>query len=264
MLWWLAYVLLGAFVGFLAGLLGIGGGMTMVPVLAALFSAQSLSSEHAVHLALGTGMAAAMVTTVASVREHHRHGAIDWSMVKRIVPGTVAGTLLSTVASGWIPQRVLALAFALIVYGGAVQILLGRKPTGEHKLPKTPVLVSVGLAIGAISGLVAAGGAFLVVPFMMYCGVQMRSAIASSAAVALPVATIGTIGYVISGLRAGGLPDHSLGFVYVPALIAIVIASVLTAPMGARATHRLPVVTLRRVFAGLLFILATKMLVSYW
>jgi uncharacterized protein len=262
--WWAAYMLAGAIVGFLAGLLGIGGGMTLVPVLAALFAAQQLAPEHTVHLALGTGMASVLFTASASVREHHRHRAVDWRIVARIAPGIVIGTLLSTVASGWISQRALALAFAAIVYGGATQLLLGRKPAAARTLPGTLPLVMVSALIGVISGLVSAGGSFLTVPFMLFCGVAMHTAIGTGAAIGIPVAVIGTIGYVASGLSTGTLPEYSLGFVYLPALAALVAGSVLTAPLGARAAHRLPVPTLRRVFAALLYVLATRMLLAYW
>ena len=264
MLWLFAYLLVGAFVGFLAGLLGIGGGMTLVPILAALFAAQQLAPESVVHLALGTGMASIMFTGSASAREHHRHGAVDWRIVARLVPGIVAGTLMSTLASGWISQRALALAFAAIVYGGATQILLGRKPAAARTLPGTLPVVAIGMLIGIISGLVSAGGTFLTVPFMLFCGVAMHTAIGTGAAIGVPIAVVGTIGYVASGLRIGGLPDYSVGFVYLPALAALVVGSVFTAPFGARAAHRLPVPTLRRVFAALLYVLATRMLITYW
>jgi uncharacterized membrane protein YfcA len=262
--WLAAYAAVGAFVGFLAGLLGIGGGMTLVPILAALFSAQAFAPEHTVHLALGTGMASVVFTSSASVREHHRLGAVDWTVVRRFVPGMVAGTLLSTLASGWVSQRALALAFAAIVYGGAVQILLGRKPAAARSLPGPAGMLAVGVTIGIVCGLVSAGGAFLTVPFMLFCGVAMHTAIGTAAAVGIPVAVIGTIGFVISGWRVEALPALSLGFVFVPALIALVIGSTFTARFGARAAHRLPVATLKRVFAGLLILLATKMVVSYW
>jgi uncharacterized protein len=261
--WMLAYVVTGAFVGFLAGLLGIGGGMTLVPVLAAMFAAQHLTPDHTVHLALGTGMASVMFTSSASVRTHHRLGGVDWSLVRRIGPGMVAGTLLSSALSGRLPQRVLALAFAAIVYAGATQILLGRKPAAARSLPGTPALLAVGLGIGVVSGLVSAGGAFMTVPFMLFCGVAMTTAIGTGAALGVPVAAVGTIGYVLSGWSVAELPQFSLGFVYLPALLAIVAASMFTAPVGARAAHRLPVVTLRRVFAGLLYVLASKMLWTY-
>ena len=263
MTWILLYFAAGAFVGFLAGLLGIGGGMTLVPVLATLFTAQQLAPDHVVHLALATGMASVMFTSSASVRAHHRLGGVDWALVRRMGPAMVAGTLLSTALSAWIPQRALALAFGVIVYAGATQILWGRKPSAARTLPGTPALVAIGLAIGVVCGLVSAGGAFLTVPFMLFCGVSMTTAIGTGAALGIPVAIMGTLGYVISGWHVPGLPEASLGFVYGPALVGIVAGSVLTAPIGARTAHRLPVNVLRRVFAFLLYALATKMLWTY-
>ena len=264
MTWIAAYIVTGVLIGLLAGLLGIGGGMTLVPILSAMFTAQQFAPEHAVHLALGTGMASIVFTSSASVREHHRHRAVDWSIVRRISPGMITGILLSTLASGWISQRALAMAFAAIVYGGATQILLGRKPAAGRTLPGPAGLLVTGILIGIICGLVSAGGTFLTVPFMLFCGVTMHVAIGTGAAIGVPIAVVGTIGYIISGSQIEGLPAYSLGFVYLPALAALVIASVLTAPLGARAAHRLPVRTLRRVFACLLYVLATKMLVTYW
>lgn len=264
MIWLATYAACGAVVGFLAGLLGIGGGMTLVPILAALFVAQSMTPDHTVHLALGTAMASIVFTSTASVREHHRHEAVDWDVVKRMVPGMLFGALIATVASGWIPQRTLALAFAVIVYAGATQIFLGTKPGAHASMPGPGVVFVVGTVIGAIAGLVSAGGTFLTVPFMLYCGVRMHTAIGTGAAIGIPVAIMGTIGYVISGWRVENLPPWSLGFVFLPALALLVAASVITAPMGARAAHKLPVQTLRRVFALLLYVLATKMVVTYW
>jgi uncharacterized membrane protein YfcA len=217
-----------------------------------------------VHLALGTAMASVMFTSSASVSAHHRLGSVDWTIVRRLAPGMAAGTLLSTLASGWIAQRVLALSFAVIVYGGALQLLLGRKPKAARPLPGRAGMVATGVAIGVVCGLVSAGGAFLTVPFMLFCGVAMHTAIGTAAAVGIPVAVIGTVGFVATGWRVESLPPWSVGFVFVPALAALVIASTVTAPFGARAAHRLPVATLKRVFAGLLFILATKMVVTYW
>ncbi len=261
--WLLAYFATGAFVGLLAGLLGIGGGMTLVPVLAAMFTAQQLAPGHTVHLALGTGMASIMFTSSASVRTHHRLGGVDWALVRRMGPGMVIGTLLATALSGRVPQRALALAFAVIVYAGATQILLGRKPSAGRTLPGTPATVAIGLLIGVVCGLVSAGGAFMTVPFMLFCGVAMTTAIGTGAALGVPVAVVGTIGYVLSGWQVAGLPPLALGFVHGPALLGIVAGSVLTAPIGARAAHRLPVATLRRIFAVLLYGLATKMLWTY-
>ena len=263
-MWLIAYALIGAVIGFLAGLLGIGGGMSLVPVLSALFTAQGLAADHTVHLALATAMASVVFTSSSSVLAHHRLGTVDWSIVRRMAPGMVVGSLLSALAAGWLPQRVLALGFALIVYGGATQILLGRKPAPGRQLPGQLAMTLLGLVIGVICGLVSAGGAFLTVPLMMAWGVAVHRAIGTAAAIGVPVAALGMLGYIISGWQVAGLPDYTLGFVYLPALLALVAASVFTAPYGARLAQRLPVATLKRVFALLLYVLATKMIVAYW
>lgn len=264
MSWIAGYALTGALVGFLAGMLGIGGGMTLVPILAAMFAAQGLIPEHNVHLALGTCMASIMFTAGAGVREHQRHGVVDWAIARRLAPGMIVGTLASTAAAGLLPQRALALAFSAIVFAGATQILLGRKPAAARSLPGSAPLFAVGAVIGVISGLVSAGGAFLSMPFMLFCGVPIRTAIATAAAVSIPIGMVGTLGYIWGGWNVPDLPSGSIGFVYLPALLSLVAASMITAPYGARAAHRLPVQTLRRIFACSLYLLATKMIVTYW
>ena len=264
MIWLTGYAVTGVLVGFLAGMLGTGGGMIVVPVLAAMFLAQGLAIEHTVHMALGTAMASIVFTSTASAREHHKHAAVDWQIVRRMMPGMLLGALLSTLASGWIPQRSLALAFAVLVYAGATQILLGTKPGAHATMPGALPVFGVSTVIGAICGLVSAAGAFLTVPFMLFYGVRMHTAIGTGAAIGIPVAVAGTIGYIISGWHVATLPPWSLGFVLLPALAMLVVGSVITAPIGARYAHKLPVRTLRRVFACLLYLLATKMVVTYW
>lgn len=263
-MWWLAYASAGAIVGVFAGLLGIGGGMTLVPVLATMFSLQHFAPEHIVHLALATSMASIIFTSSASVREHWRLGGVDIALVKQLAPGMVAGSLVATITSAWIPQRVLALSFAIIVYAGATQILLNRKPSPGRTMPSTKVVFACGTLIGIVCGLVSAGGAFLTIPFMLWCGVPMRTTIGTAAAIGIPIAVVGTIGYLISGWHVVGLPPYSVGFILLPALIGLVCASVFTAPFGARLAHRLPIPTIKKIFAMLLYALATKMLVSYW
>ncbi|MBS0394578.1 MAG: sulfite exporter TauE/SafE family protein, partial [Proteobacteria bacterium] len=228
------------------------------------FEAQGLATGHGVHLALGTSMASAVLTASVSVRAHHRRGSVDWRVAARIAPGMVAGSMLSSVASGWIAQRHLALAFAVIVYAGATQMLLGRRAPGAVRLPATPVALAIGLVIGVVCGLVSAGGTFLTVPWMLLCGVDMLTAIGTGAAMAVPVVFVGTLGYIATGWHAPGLPPHALGFVYLPALAALVLASAPMATVGARLAHRLPVTVLKRIFATVLYALATRMAVHYW
>lgn len=261
--WLLAYVCMGAAVGVLAGLLGIGGGMTLVPVLAAMFAAQHFAPDHVVHMALATSMASIIFTSAASVREHWKLGGVDFAIVRRMVPGMVAGSLVATMASSGIPQRWLALAFVVIVYLGATQILFNRKPAAARTLPGPAPLFAVGIIIGVVCGLVSAGGAFLTIPFMLWCGVPMRTTVGTAAMIGIPVAVVGTAGYVFSGWQVAGLPAGTLGFIALPALAGLVCGSMATAPFGARLAHRLPVVTIKRIFAGLLYVLATKMLLTY-
>ena len=234
-----------------------------MPILSALFAAQALVPEHTVHLALGTAMASIIFTSSASVRAHHGRGAVDWGIVRRLAPAMALGALLATFASGFIPQRALALAFAAIVCAGALQMLFGGRPSATRGLPGTPGMLGVGAAIGVTCGLVSAGGAFLTVPFMLHCRVPVLTAIGTAAAVGIPVALVGSAGFVAGGWGVAGLPDGALGFVYLPALAALVLGSIATAPLGARLAHRLPLTTLRRIFALLLFLLATKMVLAY-
>jgi uncharacterized membrane protein YfcA len=259
-----AFVALGGLVGFLAGLLGIGGGMTIVPLLTLVFSHQGFAPEHVVHMALATATATIMFTSVASAREHHRHGAVLWHVVAAMAPGIIVGSLAGPQIAGAMSTAALAAFFALFVALSATQMLLDRKPKPTHRLPGRTGLFAVGGGIGLLSSMVGGGGAFLSVPFMAACNVNLRNCVATSAALGVPIAIAGTIGFVVAGLRASGLPPYSIGYVYVPALIAIVVGSVISAPFGARAAHRLPVDTLRRIFAGLLYVLGTYMLWKAW
>lgn len=264
MIWFAVYVGAGAVIGLLAGMLGIGGGMTLVPILAALFTAQGFAPNHVVHLALATAMASIVFTSASSVREHYRLGGVDFDIVKRLASGMIVGSLLATLASGWIEQRHLAMAFAIIVYAGATQIIINRKPQASRPLPGPLPLFGIGIGLGVICGLVSAGGAFLTVPLMLWFGVPMRRAIGTAAAIGIPIAVVGTVGYLVSGWNVASLPPYAVGFIYTIALVGLVSGSMLTAPFGARLAHRLPVLVLRRIFAVLLYVLATKMLVTYW
>jgi uncharacterized membrane protein YfcA len=180
-----------------------------------------------------------------------------------MVPGMLLGSFAASAASGWFSQRTLAVAYGVIAIAGAAQLLRSSRPQAARTLPSVGWLTTWMFCVGIVCGLMSAGGAFLTVPFMIYCGVAVRSAIGTGAAIGWPVAVFGTIGYVISGWTVPGLPPGSLGFVYLPALAALVAASMVFAPIGARLMHRLPVVLLRRLFAVLLTALARKMVFTY-
>lgn len=262
--WLLAYIAVGAFVGFFAGLLGIGGGMTMVPFLVFFFTSQGFPVEHVVHLALGTAMASILFTAASSVRAHHRRKSVDWRVARAMAPGVLLGTFGGALIASALSTRALTLFFAVFVYIAATQLFIGLNPKASRRLPGPGVLAGVGAGIGAISSWVAAGGAVMTIPFLLFCNVPLLMAIGTSSALGFPIAAAGTLGYVITGYFESGLPAGSVGFVHLPALAGVVVASVLTAPLGASAAHRMPVKLLRRVFAVFLYILATKMLTSLW
>jgi uncharacterized membrane protein YfcA len=260
----LAYLGIGALVGFAAGLLGIGGGVVMVPLLVLVFAAQGLPGEHVLHLALGTALAAMIFTSIASMRAHHAHRAVDWRIARAMSPGMLAGSFCAALVAGLIPTRPLALLFTALVFYAATQILLDLKPPSTRVLPGPLGIFTAGTIIGAVSSLVAAGGAFLTIPFLTWCKVPLRRAIGTAAANGLPIAMAGTAGYVLHGLRVRDLPTPSLGFVYLPALGLVVLTSMVAAPLGATVAHRLPIKQLRTVFALLLYGFAIRMLIGVW
>jgi uncharacterized membrane protein YfcA len=258
--WYAAYLVLGAIAGFLAGMFGVGGGLVLVPVLIFLFDSQQFPTEHMLLLALGTSMAAILFTSLASLREHHRHGAVNWRVVRTITPGILLGTGIGALLAATVPTGGLAIFFALFVYTVAAQILLGVRPHASRQLPGTAGMTLTGMLTGSLSSLVSIGGGSIVVPFLVWCNIPLRKAIGTSAAIGFPVAVGGTIGYISIGMNIHLLPPNSLGFVYLPALFWIALASSFTAPLGAKATHHMKTVLLRKLFALLLLVLATKML----
>lgn len=253
--------LLGLGSGFLAGLLGIGGGMLMVPFLTFLLTQQGVHADLTVKMAIATSMATIMFTSISSVYAHHKRGAVRWDIVKTLAPGIVLGSLVASMGVfALLKGAYLAIFFGLFVGFSATQMFLNKKPKPTRQLPGTAGRLAAGGGIGFLSGLVGAGGGFISVPFMTWCNVAIHNAVATSAALGFPIALANVAGYVVAGRNAAHLPPASLGFVWLPALAVVAIASVMTAPLGAKAAHALPVATLKRVFAGLLYLLAAYML----
>ena len=253
--------LLGLSTGFLAGLLGVGGGMMMVPFITIILSGRGVAPDLAVKMAIATSMATILFTSLSSVRAHHKRGAVRWDLVKGLAPGIVLGGIVASLGvfailkGSW-----LALFFAGFVSFSATQMFLDKKPAPTRQVPGTGGLVGAGGVIGFLSGLVGAGGGFVSVPFMAWCNVPIHNAVATSAALGFPIALANVVGYAISGQGLQNLPPHSFGYIWLPALGVIASCSVLTAPLGAKAAHTLPVKPLKRVFASILYLLAGYML----
>lgn len=240
---------LGLTAGFLAGLLGVGGGMMLVPFLTFFLSAQGIASDLSVKMAIATAMATIVFTSISSVRAHHQHGAVRWDIVKGIAPGIVVGGFITSLGIfALLKGTALAIVFALFVGFSATQMFLDKKPKPSRQMPGTAGQIAAGSVIGCVSGLVGAGGGFISVPFMVAHNVPMRNAVATSAALGLPIAIANTLGYLIGG------------YVWFAGLLVIACCSVLTAPLGAKAAHSLPVAKLKKVFALTLYVLASYML----
>jgi len=258
----LTYIAMGSVAGILAGLLGIGGGLVLVPMLVFGFTAQGVPYEIIMHLALGTSMAGIMFTALSSFMAHNRLGVVDWHIVRRIVPGILVGTFLGSCVAARLSTALLSVLFVAFVYYVAVQMIVDRKPKPYRQLPGRSGMFCAGNVIGAVSSFIGIGGGALSVPFMVWCNVPMHRAIGTSAAIGFHIAIAGTAGYVYSGLHASNLPGFSLGYVYLPALGGLVCASMLTAPLGAWLAHRMSVKKLKLAFAVLLAVMGTRALIG--
>ncbi len=257
--WLLVYAAIGGVFGFLAGLLGIGGGAVAVPLTTMAFAAQDFNRETILHTALGTGMATIVFTSLASLRAHHKLGGVDWIIVRRMTPGIVIGTFLATVIARYIPTFPLAIIFVCFLFYMATTMLFSWQPKPTRQMPGPIGQHVAGFLIGGGSGIVGIGGGAIATPYMVFCNVPFRTAIGTSAALGLPISLTGTVGYIINGWGHAGLPPYSVGYVYLPALIGFVIASMAAAPWGASLSHRLSTKVLKKIFAVVMYALVTKM-----
>lgn len=258
----LLYLAVGAFAGVLAGLLGIGGGLVIVPLLVFSFTLQGIPPEVLMHLALGTSLASIIFTSVASFRAHDKRGAVRWDVFRLITPGIIIGGLLGAEVASRMSSGLLKGIFVCFLYYVGTQMLLGIKPKASRELPGTAGVTGAGGVIGMVSSIVGIGGGTMSVPFLSFCNVPLHVAIGTASAIGFPIALAGTIGYVATGFSDPVTPAYSLGYVYLPALLGIISASWFTAPLGAKLAHSLPVAKLTRIFAVLLLVVATKMLLS--
>jgi uncharacterized membrane protein YfcA len=257
-----AYLAIGAAVGFLSGLLGIGGGIIIVSSLALMFAHHGFPPAYLMHMAIATSLGAMLAGSLSSLRAHHQHGAVDWSVVKLMTPGLVAGSMGGAALARFMPPAFLKYAFLAITLFVTLQMVAGFGPKASRELPNRAGLAGAGFPIGVISGLFGGGAAAIGVPFLTWCNVSTHRAIGTVAALAFPLALAGSIGYAAAGWDIPGRPAWSIGFVYLPALVGISASSMLLAPFGARLAHRMPARRLRRIFAVVLLAMGAKVAVS--
>ncbi|MCB5186238.1 sulfite exporter TauE/SafE family protein [Methylobacillus gramineus] len=258
----LLYFIAGAGAGILSGLLGVGGGTVIVPILVFIFTAQHVPEQHVMHMALGTSLATIILTSISSARAHHKKQNVHWGVVRQIAPGIIIGTLLGALLAGQMNTTLLKSIFAVFVLLIATQMIINFTPAAHRQLPGKAGILMMGSMIGVISSLVGIGGGSVSVPYLIYCNFNARYAIGTSSAIGIPIAIAGTAGFMLAGYAGSALPAYSIGYIYLPAFLGIALTSMLTAPIGAYLAHQLPVATLKRLFALLLYIVGLKMLWS--
>jgi uncharacterized membrane protein YfcA len=240
-----AYALLGLFAGVVAGLLGVGGGLIVVPILATLFTSQGFASQHLMQLAVGTSLATLVFTSLSSMWAHHRRGAVNWRLMRQLSGGIVLGGWLGAVLAVWLV---------------AAHMVFGRSPAPHRSGPGRLRNLIAGVLIGAVSALLGIGGGTLTVPYLVWHKVDVRQAVGTSAACGLPIALVGALGFALVGWGQADLPVGSSGYLYWPAVFAISITSVLGAPIGAWLAHRLQRQRLKSIFAGFVAVLGVFMI----
>jgi len=256
-------LLIGALVGFLAGLLGIGGGLIIVPALVMLLPAFDIvPADQAILVAIATSLASIIITATSSVIAHHRWGNVPWPVAGSILAGAAVGAW----CVGYLAHNISGPVLQTI-FGGAVLLLafrmLGSRTTvGKRALPGRAPMLVISAILGGIASLLGIGGGALFVPMLNYFSVDMRRAIGCSAASGIAIAAFGTLGYVIAGWQHYKIADGFIGYIYVPAWLGIVATAVFTAPIGAKLTQTLPVLTMKRVFGVFLLLVAAKMIFS--
>lgn len=256
------YLIVGILAGTLAGLLGIGGGIIIVPALAWIFQSKGFPETIIMHLAVGTSLATIVVTAISSVRAHHSHGAIRWEVLRRLIPGLVFGVLLGAMVADTLSTDSLRIFFSVFVMVVGSQMMFGASPAPHRNLPRSLGMIAVSTVIGGVATLVGIGGGNLVVPFLVWCNVPIRNAVGTAAAAGLPIALVGATSYILTGFNAHGLPRWSTGYVYWPAFAGIVGMSMVCAPVGARLAHTLPTAVLKRSFGVFLGLVGIKMLLG--
>ncbi len=259
---YLIYPLLGVIAGVIAGLLGVGGGIVIVPVLVFTFTKLGMADQVLTHMAVGTSLATIIVTSLGSVYQHHKNRAVRWDILRWFCIGLMLGAWGGAKIADAIYGRMLQIGFGVFAILISAQMILSWVPKGSGRLPGKAGLLGAGGLIGAISSIFGIGGGSLTVPFLTWCNVKMQQAIGTSSAAGVPIAVAGALGFLVTGWGNPLLPEWSLGYVYLPAFIGISVCSVVFARVGAHFSHRLPAATLKKCFAGLLIVVGIKLIVG--
>lgn len=256
----LMYFSLGALVGIIAGTLGIGGGLIIVPALIWIFQYQNFPTTVQMHLAIGTSLAVLLVTTLRAILAHRKHRIEFWNIFKPLLPGVIVGVLGGSFLGRYMHSRVIAIVFGIVVIIIAVPMLFTAQINPKRHLPGSFGMGCAGLSIGVLSGLLGLAGGTFSISFLTYCNVPMRQSILVSIAIAFTISIFGTLSMILTGLSDTGLPPLSTGYVYWPAWLCLVVGSLLFVPMGVAISYRLPVHILKKCLAFVLILIGMRML----
>ncbi|HET8708420.1 MAG TPA: sulfite exporter TauE/SafE family protein [Pseudomonadales bacterium] len=256
---YLIYPFLGIFAGLLSGLLGVGGGIVVVPVLIITFRLLGFSSDVLTHMAVGTSLGTILMTSLSSVRHHHLNKAVIWPLVCSMGAGMLLGALMGAFLADALKGRVLQWLFGGFAEIIAFQMALGLKPKGARQLPGKGIQVLVGVVVGAISAVFGIGGGSLTVPYLTWCNIRIQQAVGTSAACGWPIALSGAAGFIYTGWNKT-LPAWSVGYIYLPALVGIAVTSIIFAKWGAQYAHKLPEAKLKKIFSAVLALVGLKLL----
>jgi hypothetical protein len=257
-----SYLALGALAGTMAGLFGIGGGLVIVPVLILSFEIQGVSPEISAHLAVGTSLATIVFTSMSSILSHHRHGAVRWDIFRSMTGGIVGGAVLGAWTAAFMSGDFLQMVIGVFAITVGIKMLMAVDPKPGRDVPGPVGLGVAGAGIGWGSAIFGIGGGTLTVPYLSWCNVRMQNTVATSAACGLPIALAGALANTWTGWNNPDLPAYSVGFVYLPALLGIILSSVFFAKVGANLAHRLDPVLLRRIFSVVLVIVGLRFILS--
>ena len=256
-------LLVGAVAGFFAGLFGIGGGLLIVPVLVYLLPMVGVPEPLLMSTALGTSFATIVITGFSSAQRHHKLGNVVWSAVKILAPSIMVSVFICGFFIGKLDRDISSKLFACLVVYLAVKMVLSIKPKINKKVKPLTTQSSIigGILIGMASSAAGIGGGGFIVPFLNSRGIDMKKAIGSSAFCGMLLGTSGMFSFMLSGWGNAAMPEYSLGYIYFPAVLCITATSFFTSKLGATATSKLPVPTLKKGFALLLITIAVDMFI---
>lgn len=250
--------------GLMAGLLGIGGGFIVVPLLLLVLPQVGIEQSLLVHFSVGTSLACICVTSLSSAYAHQSRHAINWLILKPIVPGLILGALLGSILAGIIKGPILVMVFVSGALFTAVYLMSEHKPHSEQTTTNGVIYFLYAKFTGIISSLIGIGGGSVLVPFLVYRGESMVKSIGTAAACGFPIALFGGGGFVYSGWQATNHIEYASGYIYWPAFLGIVIFSSLSAPVGAKVAHFIQEKHLKQIFAMFLILTSGQIIYSQW